>query len=201
MSSVVQICNRALTTYLGNEPITDITEETPAAVQCNLHYDATRKALLESEWWYWASKIDALAELSNDREEWAFKYAMPGDALDIRWVNDPAVAKREQNIQQTPDIQREIMDGAIYCDLQYAYCYYTIDVTNPTKMPQYFQDALSAQLAVAIAMPLSEDIKKVQNAREMAQDAYDRALALDARRAPPLKWDVSPEYMQARGIY
>jgi len=88
MSSIVQICNRGLTTYLGVGTITAIDEGTPAAAQCDLHYDEIRQIVLEQHWWNWATKRAVLAELTNDRDEWEYKYAIPGDSIAIRWVNE-----------------------------------------------------------------------------------------------------------------
>lgn len=200
MSSAVQICNRALTTYLGVGSITALTETSPAAVQCSLHYDATRKALLESEWWFWAAKLEALAELVNDRDEWDFRYAIPAEAIDIRWVNDPITAKAQKNIENVPDIQRETYNDSIYCDLNEAYCYFTVDEDDPTKFPQYFQDALSAALAAQMAMPLTQNVQLAQNAQTQALNKLEMAISLDERRKQLNEWTFTPDYLQARGI-
>jgi len=199
--SKVQICNRALSTYLGVGRINSLTEESAAAEQCNLHYDDTLQYLTEAHWWSFSAKRQVLANEANDREgEWAFKYAIPADALTIRWVNDPQVARHMIEQNQNPDIPRIITADHIYCDVQFAVCEFSALVAETTQFPQYFSDALSAALAANMAMPLTEDIKRARNAMEQAEVKMDRAMALDEQQAPPIGHQTIPSWLSERGI-
>lgn len=197
--STIAICNRGLTTYLGESPITALTDGSPAAVQCELHFDALRKALLEAHWWNFATGRQTLAELTNDRTEWLFKYQRPTSALAIRWVNEPSAARATRAMQVSPDTDREITAEAIYSDTPAAVCEFTSDVSDATQFPQSFADALSAALAAAVAMPLTQDFRRATIARDAASDLLSTAIAMDNRNTPPEELAL-PVYLRDRGV-
>lgn len=199
--SEVQICNRALTTYLGVSRITSLAEASPAAEQCNLHFEDTLNALLEDHWWNFATGREALAELTNDRPEWQYRYARPATALSIRWVNDPYQARHLSQIRQIQDVDRDVTADSIYCDVPGVHCEFTKKITDTSILPQYFKDALSAAMAAAMALPLTEDTRKASFAQDQAVKRLDIAIARDERNSPPVDWFPSPNWMQARGVY
>ena len=199
--SKVQICNRALSTYLGVGRINSLTETSAAAEQCLLHFDDTLQSLIEAHWWAFAVRRQVLAEEVNDRTtEWSFKYALPSDALTVRWVNDPQVARNMVEQNQNPDTPREITSDHIYCDVQFAVCEFTKLITDTTQCPQYFADALSAALAANMTMPLTDDIKRATNAMSQAETKLDRAIALDEQQSPPIGHQTLPSWLSGRGI-
>lgn len=199
--SKVQICNRALSTYLGVGRINSLDETSAAAEQCNLHYDDTLKTLIEAHWWSFATGRQILAELTNDREtEWQFKYSRPADALMIRWVNDAQSARLLMSLGKSPDAPRDLTADHIYSNVQYATCEYTQLITDTTKFPQHFANALSAALAGNVAMSLTEDVRRAKNAMDHAEDRLDRAIALDERETPPIDYLTTPSWLEARGI-
>ena len=76
MQSAVEICNVALSSYLGARPITSMEQPTPEAEACRLHYDRVRRSLLERADWTFATRRAALARLAdNDRDAWTYRYA------------------------------------------------------------------------------------------------------------------------------
>lgn len=198
--SRVQICNRALTAYLGEQTITSLDEDTPAAQQCKLHYEDTRDSLLERHWWSFANGRKALAVLTNDRpDEWLFKYQYPTEALAIRWVNDPEAARLQMVLDQSPDTEREIEGDAIYSDVPGAVCAYTRVMTDEARFPRHFRNALSAAMAEVIALPLTQSARLAGNAVTMAETMLDRAIALDQRNSPPAEAAV-PHWLSDRGV-
>jgi len=199
--SKVQICNRGLTTYLGVGRIASISEASPQAEQCSLHFDDTLQSLLESHWWLFATGRQTLAELANDRaSEWAYKYQRPADLLSIRWVNLPASAMILIAADQTPDTPRIVTADAIYSNVPYAACEFTKQISDTSLFPQYFSDALSAAIASNIAMPLTEDLRRAQNAMNAAGERLDRAIALDEEQMPPTQAFGGPTYLSVRGL-
>jgi len=199
--SKVQICNRALSTYLGVGRINNLNETSAAAEQCLLHYDDTLQSLIEAHWWNFSVGRQVLAEETNDRTtEWSYKYALPSEALTIRWVNDPQVARYMVEQNQNPDAPREVTADHIYCDVQFAVCEFSKLVTDTTQFPQYFSDALSAALAANMAMPLTEDIKRATNAMNQAETKLDRAMALDEQQGSPIGHQTLPLWLSERGI-
>jgi hypothetical protein len=200
MSSIIEICNVGLSAYLGEARITSFADTSKAAVECALHYEPTRRMLLERNWWHFACGRQVLAQLTNDREsEWLFKYARPTSAIAIRWVNDPFVARMRLQAQQSPDSERELTVDAIYSDTPGAVCEFTIDAADPTIYPQSFREALSAALAARLAMPLTQDVRRAQQARQVAEEMLSIALAEDFRNQPPQQQGV-PHYLQDRGV-
>lgn len=198
--SVVQICNRGLSKYIGGGRITSITESGTRAEQCNLHYDDERRGLLEKHWWTFAKTRVVLAELVNDRpNEWLYKYKKPANILEIHWVNHPEVARTEIAMHRNPDTERHIEGEAIYCNVQFATMQYTQDIENTDLMPQYFKDALSARLASAICVSITESVDRARFAGEQAIELTDNAIAEDEQNTPPID-RPDAEYLQARGV-
>jgi len=199
--SKVQICNRALSTYLGVARINSLSESTPAAEQCNLHFNDTLAGLLEAHPWRFANGRQVLAELINDRTaEWNYHYARPADALFVRWVNDPEVARYMIAQDQSPDSDREMTEQSIYSDVKGAVCEFTKLVTDTTLYPQFFKDAMSAALAANMAMPLTEDIKRARNAMDQAERKMDMAMARDEQEDNTGGYQTLPSYLTERGI-
>ena len=197
--SIVQICNRGASQYLGLGRINSLEEGSPQAEQYELHYNDLRRSLLEKHWWTFAKTRQALALGLNDRKsEWAFKYNRPAGVVDIHWVNDPTVARYKKNKNDNPDCDRETSGQSIYCDVPLCYIEFTRDEENTDIMPQYFKDALSAMIAAAVAMPLTESVNRAKFAAEQAQIMIDIAIAEDEQNAPPIRMPDA-DYIDARG--
>lgn len=199
--SKVQVCNRALSKYLGAKSINSLDEETAEAEQCKLHYDDTLKGLLEYHPWTFANTRQVLAEKTNDRtKEWTYRYQLPANCLYLRWVNDPEVARYMIQQDLNPDSSREMSGDNIYSDVNGAVCEFTTLVEDVNLMPQLFKDALSAALAAAICMPITEDVSRQRNAEGAAQELLDIAAARDEALSNVSEYLSMPGYMQARGI-
>lgn len=200
MPNIIEICNVALSAYLGETRITSLSDTSKAAVECNLHYEPTRRMLLERNWWHFATGRQTLAQVTNDRDtEWLFKYTKPTSALAIRWVNDPFVARMRLEANLSPDTSRETTADAIYSDTPSAVCEFTVDVTDASVYPQSFAEALSAALAARIAMPLTQDVRRAREARTVAEEILSTAIAEDFRNQPPQQPGL-PQYLQDRAV-
>ncbi len=87
--SNTSICNQALG-KLGAKRINDFedtTESSTPAIQCRLHFEPTRDALIRSYPWRFASDR---ATLSQDTEtpdfEWEFQYHLPDDFMAMKSI-------------------------------------------------------------------------------------------------------------------
>lgn len=197
--SAVEICNVALSTYLGAGRITSMHEQRPESEACDLHYDRVRRSLLESWPWTWASARAPLTRHAvNDRPSWAFKYAAPTDMIAIRWVNtvEGGRAALAQGLSQ--DTPRELTGDAIYSDVPGAVIDYTRDVTDPTLFPPGFGDAFAAALAAAIGMTITADGAKVRYAEAKAAELLERAKVQDFNRGPSADRNDLPPALAAR---
>ena len=200
MTTKIQICNVALTVYAGQGRITSMTEESPAAEACAMHYDDALRSLLERHWWTFAASRAFLAQLVNDRPaEWAYRYQVPDDALAIRWVNDPQVARIMAERGMSPDVEREVRGESIYCDVATATCSFTKLLTVPDGYPQFFSDALSACLGQRIVQVLTESAARIQAVHEKEAELVDRAIMLDMRNEP-VRAGGLPSYLSDRGL-
>lgn len=196
--SVVQICNRGASQYLGLPRVNNLNEGTPQSEQYELHYDDLRRSLLEKHWWVFAKCIQALAQVTNDRpDEWKFKYQLPANVLDVHWVNDPAVATAAMKRGDNPDAERQMYGQFIYTNVEKAWIEFTCDEENTDLMPQYFKDALSAMVASAVAMPLTESVSRARFAGEQAEMKVDMAIARDEELMPPIDMPEA-DYLQVR---
>jgi len=196
--SVVQICNRGASRYLGLPRVNSLDEGTPQSEQYELHYDDLRRSLLERHWWVFAKRIQALARVTNDRpEEWKFRYQRPSNVLDVHWVNDPAVATAAMRRGDNPDSGRQNYGEFIYSNVDKAWIEFTCDEENTDLMPQYFKDALSAMVAAAVAMPLTESVARARFAGEQAEAMIDMAIARDEEMMPPIDMPAA-DYLRAR---
>lgn len=198
----IQICNRALTTYLGSDRISSLDEDSPAAEQCSIHYDDTIQGLLELHSWYFASDRETLALISdNDRSgQWLYRYGRPTSALFVNWVNQPETARMLIELGENPDTDREMTDTSIYSNTQFASCDFTKNITDTSIMPQYFKDAASATLAAMIAMPITQSAKIAQRAEGKAYDRFDVAQARDEQERYVSSARQVPEHLKMRGI-
>jgi hypothetical protein len=172
MTSIVSICKLALTN-IGKDTINDLSEPTAEARACNLFYDQVRDTLLQSYPWRFAGGRKSLAEISNDRSEWSHAYTRPADCLKILWV-EPEGGRR--GVLYPHDAE----DGKIYCNLSPAYLRYTKRLTDPTRYPPLFIEALSWHLAVRLAMPLTRDPKVRADAYQLAIRLQGEAASADA---------------------
>lgn len=198
MTSVVSICNLALSN-LGLDTINALSEPTAEARACNLFYDQARDTLLQAYPWHFAGKTQALASLTNDKPgAWGYAYKRPNDCLKIRWVR-PAYS----TVDLQPTKQQEIMlpydvEGeTVYCNLSTAFLRYTCRVTDPSKFPPLFIDALAWALTVRLAMPLTRDMKQRNDAFKLAQIARGEAETADANETRETS-DIDGEFVEVR---
>lgn len=202
MTSDVEICNRALSKYLGAKRITNLNESSPEAEQCNLHYEPTLRSLLSIDEWYFANARQALAPLAvNDRSsEWRFKYQRPANSLIIRWVNHPTAARNAIKMGETPDTERETTQNVIFSDVEGAVCKFTRSIDDASLFPPYFSDALIAMLAANMALGVTQDLKRMQNAERSAEMMVNHAIALNEANSPPVETRHMPDWMKDRGV-
>lgn len=196
--SVVQICNRGASQYLGLPRVNNLNEGTPQSEQYELHYDDLRRSLLEKHWWTFATRRQALAPMVNDREdEWLYRYELPAKIIEIQWINAPDVAAAAKIAGRSPDTPRDAAEQSIYCNVELAYIEYTTDYENTETMPQYFKDALSAMIAAAVAMPLTESVQRARFAAEQSEIMINMAIAEDEANQPGIDLPQS-NYIDAR---
>jgi hypothetical protein len=198
MASVVSICNLALSN-LGKDNISSIDEAGAEARACRQFYEHTRDTLQVYPWRF-AGKTQALAELANDKPgAWGYAYKRPVDCLKVRWLRQAystvELYPQDESIQQ--QTRYEVEGERIYAGISPAFLRYTWRITDPTKFPPLFIDALSAALSVRLAMPLTRDPKVRADAYNLAQAMRATAETADANEEREGS-DISTEFVGVR---
>ena len=92
----------------------------------------------------------ALAEVTNDSEEWDYKYALPSGCLRTRKV----VVGASVDYKERDGAKHQVEGSYLYTDVEDAVLLYTIDQTDTNKFPADFVLALGLYLAGYLAGPI-----------------------------------------------
>lgn len=155
MASEVDICNLALARLGDNATVANIDppEGSPQAEHCARFYVVARDALQERHPWGFATRRAPLARLAVTSRPWDFAYARPTDALRLLSVLPPDAST--DDIAQPFDTESGD-DGAalVLTDQADAHARFVARVTDTTKFPPLFVDALAWLLASYLAGPV-----------------------------------------------
>ena len=180
MISEVAVCNLALA-HLGCAGIADLAEQSEAARQCRTHYEPALAAALAGHDWPFALRYMALAEKTTCPPGWSHAYQAPSDCLRV-------VAIMDREGPRTPPPAYEMGYGhIIMTDVSNAWARYVAQVDDPARWPAQFLQAMTWRLAADLAMPLTGDRGRFNDASQMFEHimASARAAALnEGQRAP-----------------
>lgn len=199
MASIVSICNLALSN-IGKDGIGALNEPTAEARACNQFYGHVLSTLLQDYPWRFAEKTTSLAEVANDKPAaWARAYKRPVDCLKVLEVTPSNSGPTVGGARGAGGIgyAHEIEGGTIYCDLSPAYLRHTCAITDPSRFPPLFVEALAWALAVRLAMPLTRDPKMRADAWQIAQQTKGAAEMADANEVPATS-DIDSDIVGAR---
>ena len=154
MASSVDIANLALSHFGQAANLSSIVApfSSAEAEHAGRFYPIALAECLESHPWTWATKRAALAELVNDRDDWAYRYAIPADCLKPRRLLPDGYADTEND-----GSPYEWEGASIYCDEALATLVYTFSVTDTTKFSPMFVKALGFRLSSYMAGPILKD--------------------------------------------
>lgn len=202
MASVVDIVNLALS-HLGEDATVssiDPPEGSAEAEHAAMYYPQARDAMLEMHEWRFATKRVLLALTASNSFEWSFAYALPSNmlrALAVLPESASADADGEDFEQQldADDVQ------IILTNCEDASLKYTARVTDPTRFPPLFVEALAWLLAAHMAGPLI----KGQQGREVSKGCMQMfgVMLAQARISDSNQRKVetkhTPDFIGARG--
>ena len=167
-TSGTSICNQALGRIGANRinDLDDTTDTKPEAIQCRLHYEPTRDALLRSHWWRFAA---GRATLSQDTVDPAFEYdhqfILPTDFMALRSIYGDNYTTR-RNLRYSVAIE----GSRILTDESTIQIRYTKKITDASKFDPLFVKMLSLLLSDELIGPLAGGDKGIQ-------DKIDRKIA------------------------
>lgn len=176
MASAIDICNLALA-HLGETPnlsSIDPPEGSAHAESCARFYPVARDVALEDINWPFAMKRAVLA-LQVDAvtiDSWQFAYALPADCLKAVAVLPPGVIDEEQ------DCEDFLIEGrTLYTNAPEATLRYTQKLTDTTRFPPKFVEAVSWQLANYLAGAVCDD----KSVKQWAYQMYKQVLGESAQ--------------------
>lgn len=184
MASAVDISNTALS-HLGADAVVTSLSPPDGSVEaghCARFLPIARQAALVTHNWNFARKRVALALLTNDSAEWAYKYQLPSDCLRARKI----LSLDDMDMPERNGALFDIEGDAIYTNQEIATLVYTTDVTDTTKYPPDFVQGLGMLLAGYLAGPLikgSEGMKISDAWIERGLAIMRRVAAFDASSA------------------
>jgi hypothetical protein len=206
-ASDAEICNIALQRVGVTLTIDTLGQRVKEAIVCNLIYATTREKVLTDGHWPFARKYQPLNLSGVAPLKWKYRYVYPNDCLAVRGIFpdlgagvDPAIVREYARQHRTPfEIVLDDNDDMTICtDLADASIEFTRNVTNPARLDAQFVSAFAWAIAAEIALPLSRDVKYMQNAlsmydREIGQ-AMAKALNEEGRQEDPESEFVRERY-------
>lgn len=156
--SNTSICNQSLG-KLGSKRINDFsdtTESSVQAIQCRLHFEPTRDALIRSHWWRFARARATLSQDTVDPDfEWDNQFILPEDFLRFRSI--------EEETGVTSKSRRHAIEGDRFLtNFSTVNMRYVKKVTDPTKFDPLFVKVFVWLLADEMILPLAGSDKHIQ---------------------------------------
>lgn len=190
MASSIDICNLALA-HLGEIPnisSIDPPEGSAHAEKCERFYPIARDAALEMRNWSFALKRATLAQVENDHPERGFKYALPSDCIRAIGVGQPGASSSSSLFGAIyPDTpiaggkpateDFDIEGGFLFTRAEDAELLYLYRITDTTKFPPLFVNAVAWLLASYLAGAITRGMDIKQWCYEM----FERELVLSAQ--------------------
>jgi len=176
MASKVDIANYALA-LLGQDPITDLTEDSKAARTLNLRFDSVRDAVLRGHPWNFAVQRDSRAALATAPAwGWTYAYNLPSDFLRLLDFNPET---RDPYELETQDGERVLLTDASSCDIKYI-----ARVTDTTLYDSLFIEALAARLAWASCVAITGSAELLAKLKQDYEDKLGEARSIDGQENP-----------------
>ena len=195
-SSPVEISNSALA-LLGEDAIISFDDPRTAARLLSVQYDAQRKLLIRSYRWNFAMELAILApEVDAPLFGFAYKFLLPADYLKVVGVYDANSQTAKLNYTGS-DVIFKTVGRYIQTDVNPLYLYYLKDISNPVEMDAIFVEALAAQIAMKLAMPLTNDLGKFQLASNLFKDLIKAAKSASAIENTP-EMIIASDWIDAR---
>lgn len=177
-TSETEIANLALT-RIGHQMISSLTEGTPGADLCRLHYSLTRDALLRAHPWNFAIRRVALSlDGTTPDFEYSYRHSLPSDCLKVIRTNFDAEGVIGAAVYGFPGLLGGIacppawrVEGRMLLSNETAISIeYIARITDVTQFDELFVDAFADRLAAEIAPRLTDN-------QSMAKTMWEKHLA------------------------
>lgn len=153
ITSVVELCNIALS-RLGEDGLQDLTGDTPAAVQCNLHYAHVRDEVLEDHPWRCAIYYKELAQIAeadpnfSPQKEYTYQFGLPSNPWCILPMSATDIAGKP--------IDYEIAHRSLFTsDIDEIILKYVRRLLDPPDFDEQLGEAMILRLASKMCLALT----------------------------------------------
>lgn len=203
MSSVVDICNLAVSHLGSKATIASISEGSTESIVCRTHFYTVRDALLAEFNWNFSRRVEVMAlRTETPPPGWAYAFSYPSKCIRVRqiWIQPPPAT--------LPPVRFEVggledSGGndvvAIFANVSEGYVQYTRRIENAELFSAGFVLALSWRLAEAIALPITNRESIQELTIKLAAFKVEMGKAMDAGEGIQIVSDADPEYITARG--
>lgn len=187
----IDIWNRALSAAKISGRVVSATENTKQANACALWYESTRKMLLQSAPWSFATQYNELARLSiTSPSNWLYVYSLPNGMLAPRYLTTgmrfEMASTSDQEILYTNDASPTLVA--------------TMDREQPAIWSPMFNEALVAYLGSRVARELNAKISVARELFDEANTLIMEARAADGNESEELYGDPAPPAVSMRGF-
>ena len=180
--SKIQLSSNALI-MLGANPISSFTEDSAEATIASNLYETSYLSILSSFDWNFAKKKATLARLSETpTNKYKYKFQIPSDLLRL--------------ITTYPISNYEILGDNLFTDSSTVDIDYIYKVTED-MFPAFFLKSFEYYLAVQFAIPITEDLNKIDVMQKLYEKESRRARFNDSQEQPTKAIDNKP-YIDVR---
>lgn len=179
MSSVVQICNRALGRCGAENRVLSVFPPDPdleEAILCNQNYEALRDAVLEEgEWTFATEYFQLIPDATTPAWGWGQRFLLPANVL-------RAVRVKRTDDRHSPDIEWARSGNYIFSDEKLIYVTAVVREEDPAKFSATFEDALAQRLAAELALPLAHSRSLYESLLTVYQGKMEAAMATEGKQ-------------------
>lgn len=200
MATDIDLVNIALS-HLGNKANVGAIDPPDGSVEANWASRFWLQAVysaLEMEDWSFARKRAQLAPVALPLgTTWAYAYGMPSDCIKARRVLTGDMGQFEDDSEPF-----SVESGMLLTNRASAVLVYTYPLTDATKFPPAFGNALSYELAAYLAGPIlkgTEGARAARDLRQVARGLAATAAANDGDLSERPQDQYVPSSVQARG--
>lgn len=194
-SSDVDICNMAIAN-VGGQPILSLDESGKSADACRLRFEESRLQTLAKCLWNFASlwQVGVRMDMPS-KPPYRYVYSYPTNALKLFEIlrDNPADPKVPFEVTANPEGAGKL----IHTDHERPVFVYNIDVKDSSEFSVEFREAMAWLLTSKIAVPLTKDLKRQQEAYKMYMIATSEAQASNANESGRDR-DITPSYHEVR---
>lgn len=176
MVSVISVCNSALY-KVGADRITDLSDDTKAAIILNECFDQIRDEVLRSHPWNFAKTRVSLTA-SGTAPVWGYSYQYPLP-LDCLLVLETETYEYEHQIETLGGTKHLLTDS------DEANILYITRIEDPTLWDSLFCESLAWRLAQTLAYPLSQSITLASEMDKLFRNSISFARSVNGQECTP----------------